>query len=109
MEGCFDGTWKGVRYFSCKFGRGFFCFVSSLHPDQRVAIHANQANFTPSGTEQRLGRSTQVPALDFSIGSTVEVGDPQAPQYGVVQWTGTLPGSDELIAGIELVNIYNVF
>ena len=37
MEGCGDGTWNGVRYFSCRQGHGFFCPVSSLAPDQRFA------------------------------------------------------------------------
>ena len=35
MEGCGDGMWKGVRYFSCRQGHGFFCPLSSLIPDQR--------------------------------------------------------------------------
>ena len=37
MEGCSDGTWNGVRYFSCRQGHGFFCPISSLDPDQRFA------------------------------------------------------------------------
>ena len=37
MEGCSDGTWNGVRYFSCQMGHGFFCPMSSLAPDQRFA------------------------------------------------------------------------
>ena len=104
MEGCTDGTWKGMRYFTCQFGRAFFCPVSSLIPDQTIAEHGNQANLNPSGTEQHIGRAfKEVPALNFSMGSTVQVGDPQAPKYGVVQWIGTVPGSDVLFAGIELV------
>ena len=37
MEGCNDGIWKGIRYFSCRQGHGFFCPLSSLAPDQRFA------------------------------------------------------------------------
>ena len=35
MGGCGDGSWNGVRYFSCRQGHGFFCPLSSLTPDQR--------------------------------------------------------------------------
>ena len=107
MDGCFNGTLKGTRYFSCKFGRGFFCPVSCLAPDERNADRANQANLKPLGARPHIGKTNQdLPTLDFSMGSTVQVVDPQAPQYGVVQWIGTLPGSDELLAGIELVIVY---
>ena len=37
MDGCDDGTWNGVRYFSCRQGHGFFCPMSSLNPDLRFA------------------------------------------------------------------------
>ncbi len=40
MEGCTDGTWQEKRCFSCKYGRGFFCPVTALHPDQRFADSA---------------------------------------------------------------------
>ena len=37
MEGCGDGMWNGVRYFSCRQGYGFFCPLVCLRPDERVA------------------------------------------------------------------------
>ena len=39
----------------------------------------------------------------ISINSPVQVDDP--PKYGVVKWLGSFPGSDERLAGIELVSI----
>ena len=38
MEGCSDGMWNGVRYFTCRHEHGFFCPLSSLAPDQRFAL-----------------------------------------------------------------------
>ena len=37
MEGCEDGAWQGARYFSCPPGRGFFCPMASVKPDQRFS------------------------------------------------------------------------
>ena len=37
MDGCGDGSWNGVQYFSCQMGHGFFCPISALAPDQRFA------------------------------------------------------------------------
>ena len=37
MEGCHDGVWNGIRYFSCRQGHALFCPLSSLTPDQRFA------------------------------------------------------------------------
>ena len=38
----------------------------------------------------------------LGIGSAVQVSDP--PRYGVIRWTGELPGIQGVIAGVELVS-----
>ena len=175
MEGCTDGSWRGTRVFHCQIGRGFFCPVSNLHPDQREAASSQQASNTPpahrgpsaqshdptalapihrepsqgstmpasgyrnpahgstmpaSGYRDPAHGSTMpasgyrhpahgstMPASGYrepahgsaniTVGSTVEIGDPQDPHCGVVRWTGTFPGSDELVVGIELVRFHS--
>ena len=134
MKGCFDGTWKGIRYFSCKHGHGFFSPVSNLRPDQRVVTQ--QTSNTPPlyrqpsaqppgpsapapvyGSEAEQG-STVPPAAyrepipnsaspsNISVGSAVEIGDTRNPHYGTLRWMGILPGHEELVAGIEMVSMY---
>ena len=44
MKGCGDGSWKGIQCFQCQPGRGFFCPLSAVHPDER---------FTPVGETLR--------------------------------------------------------
>ena len=107
MDGCTDGSWKGTRCFSCKYGRGFFCPVTALRPDQRGFAHSQFSGNTPP--IQREPR--QLPPLprlaapvDVSMGSAVQFGDSQNPWYGIVRWIGNLPGEQELLAGIELVS-----
>ena len=50
MDGCGDGLWSGVRYFSCRQGHAFFCPLSSLSPDQRFA-----QTTTAGGVNRELG------------------------------------------------------
>lgn len=50
---CGDGTWEGVRYFSCDYGRAFFCPVSTLKPDQRFTNLG-----PPPGTSKASGNRT---------------------------------------------------
>lgn len=38
----------------------------------------------------------------FEVGSMVQFNDP--PQFGVIKWIGTLPGSDIETAGVETVS-----
>lgn len=44
MDGCADGTHQGRQYFTCPYGRGFFCPYKNLRPDQR---------FGPTGAVNR--------------------------------------------------------
>ena len=37
MDGCGDGMWNGVRYFTSRHEHGFFCPISLLVPDPRFA------------------------------------------------------------------------
>ena len=92
MDGCTDGTWKGTRCFSCKYGRGFFCPVTVLRPDQR--------GYAPS----RQPLPLPVAPMNISKSSAVQFGGSQNPWYGIVRWIGNLPGEQELVAGIELVS-----
>ena len=39
-----DGSWSGVKYFSCKPNRGKFVFLNSLKPDQRLKENALPGN-----------------------------------------------------------------
>ena len=41
MEGCSDGTWREIRYFTCPYGRGFFCPYYNLLPDLRFDTGEN--------------------------------------------------------------------
>ena len=65
MEGCADGTWKGVRYFNCRQGQGFFCPLSSLVPDQRFA-----QTTTGGGINRELGAGEKLGAWVDSIAFT---------------------------------------
>ena len=136
MEGCTNGTWKGLRYFSCNYGRGFFSPVSSLEPDQRNCQRPSntppllrQSSTQPRGpdaaalihgVEPGLG-STMLPATNrepiqgsaspshhhqFQMNSRVQFSDP--PRYGVIRWIGNLPQVAGLIAGVELVSTCNL-
>ena len=107
MEGCTDGSWKGMRCFSCKYGRGFFCPVTALHPDQRGSAPSQfSGNTPPIQREPRQLPPLPRPAapVDVSMGSAVQFGGSQNPWYGLVRWIGILPGEQELLAGIELVS-----
>ena len=101
MEGCSDGTWQGKTYFSCKYGRAFFCPITALYPDQRGSAPSQFAGNTPP-----IQREISRPAapVDVSKGSTVQFGDSRNPWHGIVRWVGNLPGEQELLAGIELVS-----
>ena len=114
MEGCTDGTWKGLRYFSCKHGRGFFSPVSNLEPDQREVVSSPKANNSPPlpsaqphdpAVPTQIFREPVQPPTVIAMGSAVEVGDPQDPHYGTLRWMGILPGHEELVAGIEMVSV----
>ena len=39
---------------------------------------------------------------ELDVGSAVQVSDP--PRYGVIRWTGELPGIQGIVAGVELVS-----
>ena len=119
MEGCTDSTWCGRRYFSCKFHRAYFCPVSNLTADYRGIASSQPANTTPPTYREQAGqpqgstalapfnREQRVPEpqgsipLYVSMGATVQVGNP--PRYGVIHWIGSLPGSEEVFAGMGLV------
>ena len=83
MEGCNDGTWNGVRYFSCRQGHGFFVPLSLLSPDQRfaeVTIAATNRKciskhhmLTHHSRKENFGFSPYPYPLSFS-GNTVESG-----------------------------------
>ena len=48
MEGCSDGTWHERRYFTCPYGRGFFCPYYSLSPDRRLETSGNTPGAAPA-------------------------------------------------------------
>ncbi len=105
MEGCTDGSWKGTRWFACKYGRGFFCPVTALRPDQRGSAPSQFSGNTPPIPPRQLPPLPRLAApVDVSMGSAVQFGDSQNTWYGIVRWIGNLPGEQELLAGIELVS-----
>ena len=48
MDGCTDGTWRERRYFTCPYGRGFFCPYNSLSPDRRFDASENTCGADPA-------------------------------------------------------------
>lgn len=48
MEGCSDGTWRERRYFTCPYGRGFFCPYYNLLPDRRFDTGGNTPGTAPA-------------------------------------------------------------
>jgi len=48
MDGCSDGTWHDMRYFTCPYGRGFFCPYYNLMPDQRFSSSETTPGATPA-------------------------------------------------------------
>ena len=42
MDGCTDGTWRERRYFTCPYGRAFFCPYYNLLPDHRFEEERTQ-------------------------------------------------------------------
>ena len=48
MDGCTDGTWHERRYFTCPYGRGFFCPYYSLSPDRRFETSGNVPGAAPA-------------------------------------------------------------
>ena len=48
MDGCTDGTWHERRYFTCPYGRGFFCPYNSLSPDRRFDASENTCGADPA-------------------------------------------------------------
>ncbi len=91
MEGCTDGTWKGQRYFSCRYGCGFFCPVTTLKPrtsfvpdNSSPSLHGGPkshlqgpANNT-APTESRP--NPQGPIENFPRGSRPNVQGPATPR-----------------------------
>lgn len=43
------------------------------------------------------------PYMDLSVNSVVEVTLATRNSYGIIRWIGTLPGRQEIMAGLELV------
>ena len=39
MESCKDGEWGGHHYFTCPYGRGFFCPLTNLKPATQLSQH----------------------------------------------------------------------
>ena len=48
MDGCSDGTWQERRYFTCPYGRGFFCPHYNLRPDHRFSTSGATPGATPA-------------------------------------------------------------
>ncbi len=121
MDGCTDGTWRGQRFFTCRYGRAFFCPVTTLQlraPDSNIPPLHEGSKPHPHGPTENLPREPRPPVhgqrpppvhgqgpLDITVDSAVQIGDSQNSLYGVVKWVGNFPGSRELIAGIELVSV----
>ncbi|XP_019861498.1 PREDICTED: dual specificity protein kinase shkE-like [Amphimedon queenslandica] len=58
LRDCTDGTWRGIRFFTCPPGRGYFCPLNTLKQDtkymdttQSDAPPDFQSILTPDGTE----------------------------------------------------------
>ena len=50
MESCSNGSFDGVQYFDCPPGRGLFCLLTALQPDQRY----HDVNQVPASKRQDL-------------------------------------------------------
>ncbi len=117
MVGCTDGFWRGQRFFNCPQNRGLFCQVSALQPRTPSLPWSSSSHFSRHFTPQIPPKSSvkeskpplqnRAASLEISLNSAVQIGDLQKPMYGIVKWVGYIPRSNELVAGIELVSIYN--
>ena len=48
MKACSNGSFDGVQYFDCPPGRGLFCLLTALQPDQRY----HDVNQVPAAKRQ---------------------------------------------------------
>ncbi|XP_074619105.1 ubiquitin carboxyl-terminal hydrolase CYLD-like [Acropora palmata] len=46
---CSDGTFNGIRYFTCQSGRGFFCMLENCRKDSRFTPNSPSSDTVPSG------------------------------------------------------------
>ena len=60
MNGCTDGTWHERRYFTCPYGRGFFCPYYNLSPDHRFDTGGNVP-----GAAQAVNRKEHVLSINL--------------------------------------------
>ena len=107
MDGCFDGTWKGTRYFTCKFSRGFFCPVSALKPAQQGISSSQQSSNTPpmyrKPTAQPHGCTAPAPGYrDPTQGSTMPASGYRDPAHGSTPVHGELMQGSTPLAHITV-------
>ena len=53
MDGCTDGTWHERHYFTCPYGRAFFCPYYNLSPDRRFDAGGNTSGAAPAVNRKR--------------------------------------------------------
>ena len=76
MDGCTDGTWRERRYFTCAYGRAFFCPYYNLSPDRRFDAGGNTSGAAPAENRKeqyQLSVFSHVPSVKITESWVMEM------------------------------------
>lgn len=111
-----DGIMKGVRYFTCPSGHGYFtrreAIVEKLEKTRRMSKRKSGMTGRPRGqsvlSDTIPEASPEVASLDIN-GMLVKIGDRvrlKRGKIGTIMYIGPVKGTDQTVVGLELTQWY---
>jgi len=111
-----DGSMKGVRYFSCPSGHGYFtrreAIVEKLEQTRRLSKRKSAMTGRARGhsimSDAIREPSPEIPSLDIN-GMVVKIGDRirlKRGKIGTIKYIGPVKGTEQTVIGLELTQWY---
>jgi len=111
-----DGSMKGVRYFSCPSGHGYFtrreAIVEKLEQTRRLSKRKSAMTGRARGhsimSDAIPEPSPEIPSLDIN-GMVVKIGDRirlKRGKIGTIKYIGPVKGTEQTVVGLELTQWY---